>query len=110
VPHDESNVNRDHRQDSHQNHKTNDSPSSANTDPQAQAGAQAPPTSGQTIPSISAMLNSGENGQPPARNSSRSPNGTAQRPLQDIPSHKLGFEASRDVAALRNLDKTTFKY
>jgi hypothetical protein len=23
--------------------------------------------------------------------------------------HKLGFEASRDVQALRNLDKTTFK-
>jgi hypothetical protein len=67
-------------------------------------------SSGQTIPSISAMLNAGENGQPPPRSSSKSPNGTSARPLQDIPMHKLGFEANRDVQALRNLDKSTFKY
>ena len=103
---------RDSRQDSHQNFKSSESPASANPDHQAQAGAQQPPpttSSGQTIPSISAMLNGGENGQPPARNGSRSPNGTTQRPMQDIPSHKLGFEAYRDVQALRNLDRSTFK-
>ncbi|KAK3709975.1 Gluconate transport-inducing protein [Vermiconidia calcicola] len=98
------------RQDSHQSDKSDDPPAKSPTEAQAQAGAQAPTTSGQTIPSISAMLNGGANGEPPARTSSRSPNGTAARPLQDIPMHKLGFEASRDVQALRNLDKTTFKY
>lgn len=88
-----------------------ETPQSPTTDQQAQAGAQASPTtSGQTIPSISAMLNGGKNGQPPARTSSKSPNSASARPLQDIPSHKLGFEATRDVQALRNLDKSTFKY
>lgn len=84
---------------------------------QTAAGAPAPPpvpapalpASGQTIPSISAMLNAGEGGNPPPRTSSRSPGGTARAALQDIPSHKLGFEVSRDVQALRTLDKTTFK-
>jgi len=56
------------------------------------------------------MLNAGDNDQPPQRTSSRSPGGTSPGPLQDIPSHKLGFEANRDVQALRNLDKSTFKY
>jgi hypothetical protein len=56
------------------------------------------------------MLNAGADGQPPPRNSSRSPNDSSARPLQDIPSHKLGFEANRDVQALRNLDKSTFKF
>jgi hypothetical protein len=55
------------------------------------------------------MLNAGADGAPPPRASSRSPGGTVRKALQDIPSHKLGFEASRDVQALRNLDKTTFK-
>lgn len=56
------------------------------------------------------MLNGGEGGKPPPRTSSRSPGGTPRGgPLQDIPSHKLGFEVSRDVQALRTLDKTTFK-
>ncbi|SMR53690.1 unnamed protein product [Zymoseptoria tritici ST99CH_1A5] len=86
-------------------------PSSPTSKPDAQAtsGASQPPASGQTIPSISAMLNAGADGVPPPRASSRSPGGTARGALQDIPSHKLGFEASRDVQALRNLDKTTFK-
>ncbi|TKA78861.1 hypothetical protein B0A55_03814 [Friedmanniomyces simplex] len=76
---------------------------------QAQSGAQAPNTSGQTIPSISSMLN-GEGQAPPQRTSSRSSGGASPRPLQDIPSHKLGFEANRDMQALRNLDKSTLKY
>ncbi|WPH00517.1 cAMP-independent regulatory protein pac2 [Acrodontium crateriforme] len=107
----------------HPNHSSNgvkpDRPDSYQSPPRreesnTQAGAPAPPplsapvSSGQTIPSISAMLN---DGQPPIRTSSRSPGGTPlARPLQDIPSHKLGFEANRDVQALRNLDKSTFKF
>ncbi|KAF2487237.1 Gti1/Pac2 family-domain-containing protein [Neohortaea acidophila] len=86
--------------------KPEDGPSTSS--PQAQAGASGPATSGQTIPSISAMLNSGENGQPPPRTSSKSPQNTSTP--QDIPIYKLGFEANRDVQALRNLDKSTFKY
>lgn len=78
------------------------------TSPSAPASTTAPATSGQTIPSIHTMLNSSEGGQPPVRASSRSPNGGARAP-SDIPMHKLGFEASRDMQALRNLDKTTFK-
>ncbi|RMX76403.1 hypothetical protein D0869_10759 [Hortaea werneckii] len=82
-------------------------------EPQAQAGATASPppqtsASGTTIPSISAMLNGGESGQTPSKSGNRS--STSPRPLQDIPMHKLGFEANRDVQALRNLDKTTFKF
>ena len=85
---------------------------------QAQSGA--PPvapaansTAGtQTIPSISSMLNGAGQGDAAAspRASSHSPGGTSPRPLQDIPSHKLGFEANRDMQALRNLDKSTLKY
>nr|POE74382.1 camp-independent regulatory protein pac2 [Quercus suber] len=110
---------KDGRQDSHQNAaKEGGGPG----EPQAPAGAtpphpalnQAPPAppvnSGQTIPSISAMLNAGDGGQLPQRTSSPSPHTASPRPLQDIPSHKLGFEANRDVQALRNLDKSTFKY
>ncbi|KAI7342300.1 camp independent regulatory protein [Hortaea werneckii] len=95
------------RQDSHQ-------PTTAPaSEPQAQTGATASPppqtsASGTTIPSISAMLNGGESGQTPSKSGNRS--STSPRPLQDIPMHKLGFEASRDVQALRNLDKTTFKF
>ena len=83
----------------------------SNGELQAQAGAPAPTpvSSGQTIPSISAMLNGGESGPPPARTSSRGSGATSPRPLQDIPVHKIGFEANRDVQALRNLDKNTFK-
>jgi hypothetical protein len=66
-----------------------------------------PASTGQTIPSISAMLNDG--GPPPVRSSSRSPGSTARAALHDIPTSKLGFEASRDVQTIRNLDKTTFK-
>ena len=106
-PQEDTTLNASGRQDSHQTGKPDDSPKS---DQQASAGAQAPASSGQTIPSISAMLNAGADGQPPPRNSSRSPNDNSARPLQDIPSHKLGFEASRDVHTLRNLDKSTFKY
>jgi Gti1/Pac2 family transcription factor len=105
------------RQDSHQSPKETESPTQESTateqapaTTQAAAGAQAPATSGQTIPSISAMLNAGANGQPPPRSSSKSPTSGASRPLQDIPSHKIGFEANRDMQALRNLDKSTFKY
>ena len=105
VQQEDPSLTKDARQDSHQNFKAEDS--QAQPSPEQQ---QAPPSSGQTIPSISAMLNAGENGQPPPRNSSRSPNDTAQRPLQDIPVHKLGFEVNRDVQALRNLDRSTFKY
>lgn len=58
------------------------------------------------------MLNGSEAGPapaaPPPRLSSRSPGGTA-RGVSDIPNHKLGFEASRDITTLRNLDKSTFK-
>lgn len=110
---------KDERQDSHQSQLK--SPAQSTPEAQTQAGAQSqssgPPSasgtaapaasSGQTIPSIHAMLNAGENGQPPVRSSSRSPGGS--RMASDIPMHKLGFEASRDVQALRNLDKTTFK-
>ena len=71
---------------------------------EAQAGAPAPAGSNKTIPSISAMLNVGKGIQPPPRNNSRSPSSSAPRPSQDIPVHKLGFEASRDVQALRSLD------
>ena len=105
-PQEDTTPNRDGRADSHQNGKPEDSPK---IDQQASAGAQAPVSSGQTIPSISAMLNTGENGPPP-RHSSKSPNETSARPLQDIPMSKLGFEANRDVQTLRNLDKSTFKY
>lgn len=122
-PQEDSTLKQEGRQDSHQSAKSEESPPSNSSEqaqpsapasapaaPSTTATAQAPSTSGQTIPSISAMLNAGENGQPPPRTSSKSPNGTPARPLQDIPSHKLGFEATRDVQALRNLDKSTFKY
>merc|ERR1711939_832795 len=95
------------RQDSHQ-------PTAAPaSEPQSRAGATASPppqtsASGTTIPSISAMLNGGESRQTPSKSGNRS--STSPRPLQDIPMHKLGFEANRDVQALRNLDKTTFKF
>ncbi|GAB7366300.1 hypothetical protein MBLNU230_g8100t1 [Neophaeotheca triangularis] len=105
------------RHDSHQSNPeqipTQSQPQDQKSDTQAQAGAQPPSTpaplssSGTTIPSISAMLNGGAQ-DPPPRPSSKSPNGSL-RPLQDIPSHKLGFEANRDMQALRNLDKSTFK-
>lgn len=54
------------------------------------------------------MLN-GDGGAPPKRTSSRSPGGTVRPALHDIPVSKLGFEASRDVQTIRNLDKTTFR-
>lgn len=115
---------KDERQDSHQSQGQLKSPARSTPEAQTQSGAQSTSStaesasgaasaatpaasSGQTIPSIHAMLNAGENGQPPVRSSSRSPGGSRQ--ASDIPMHKLGFEASRDVQALRNLDKTTFK-
>lgn len=106
---------KDSRQDSHQGigreaPTANEQQAPPRASPPRPSAAPAPINSGQTIPSISAMLNPGENGQPPLRTSSRSPHATSPRPLQDIPSHKLGFEANRDVQALRNLDKSTFKY
>ncbi|KAK5169046.1 Gluconate transport-inducing protein [Saxophila tyrrhenica] len=118
TPQDDSIPKQDGRQDSHRSSNGgDDSPTAASpteqTQPNAQAaaGAQQPTgTAGQTIPSISAMLNAGENGQPPQRTSSKSPTRTAAKPLQDIPSHKLGFEGTRDIQTLRNLDKSTFKY
>ncbi|CAK4003393.1 Hypothetical predicted protein [Lecanosticta acicola] len=83
--------------------------SPARESPQATSGAAPPASSGQTIPSISAMLNGSEAGAAPSpRRSSRSPGGTP-RGVSDIPNHKLGFEASRDITTLRSLDKTTFK-
>ena len=114
----ESNSNgaKDDRQDSHQSNSTDNtatavdpapkpsSSSSSDTTAQADSGAQQATSGGQTIPSISAMLNAGKDGQPPPRNSSRSPSNNGARPLQDIPTHKLGFEVSRDVQALRSLD------
>lgn len=114
---------KDDRQDSTQTQTQQVvTPAQSEGEKQAQPGAQAAAatsaatpssttataTSGQTIPSIHTMLNSSEGGQPPVRASSRSPNGGARAP-SDIPMHKLGFEASRDMQALRNLDKTTFK-
>ncbi|KAL1581907.1 hypothetical protein WHR41_09434 [Cladosporium halotolerans] len=63
---------------------------------------------GQNIPSINLMLKAGVNGQPTVRSSSCSPSGSG-RMASDIPMHKLGFEADRDMQALRNLDKSTFK-
>ena len=129
---DQNNMTKDDRQDSHQttsseahantaassdaaaansttsadnNNNTTTSPSQAEAGAQQTNGAaQSVPSSGQTIPSISAMLNAGKDGQPPPRNSSRSPSNNGARPLQDIPTHKLGFEVSRDVQALRSLD------
>lgn len=101
------------QQEFHPTLRSQDSTTSTNADQQAGVGAAtatSSASSGQTIPSISAMLNVGQNGQAPQRNTSRSPGGSVPRPLQDIPSHKLGFEATRDVQALRNLDKSTFKY
>jgi hypothetical protein len=112
---------KDERQDSQQSTGQLKSPAQSTPEAQAQSGAQsqasaAPSTtpaaatattSGQTIPSIHTMLTASENSQPPVRSSSRSPGGS--RMASDIPMHKLGFEASRDVQALRNLDKTTFK-
>lgn len=115
-----SNITKDDRQDSHHSN-TSDTAATASAEPvpkpadttptaqapaQAESGAQQPatngaPSSGQTIPSISAMLNAGKDGQPPPRNSSRSPSNNGAR---DIPTHKLGFEVSRDVQALRSLD------
>lgn len=109
-PHDPHAYRKDDRSDSHQPTQQSQSQPYANGEPQAQAGAPAPSSSNQTIPSISAMLNGGEGAQPPTRTNSRGSGGTSPRPLQDIPSHKLGFEANRDVQALRNLDKSTFKY
>jgi Gti1/Pac2 family transcription factor len=101
-------IRKDERSDSHQPAQAQ---TYGNVGEQAQAGAAAAPaSSGQTIPSISAMLNGGEDKQQnPRRSSSRNSGGTPPRPLQDIPSHKLGFETTRDVQALRNLDKSTFK-
>lgn len=79
------------------------------SEPQASAGASPPVvSSGQTIPSISAMLNEG--GPPPVRASSRSPGTAARAALHDIPTSKLGFEASRDMQTIRTLDKTTLKH
>ncbi|GIZ48768.1 hypothetical protein CKM354_001181600 [Cercospora kikuchii] len=84
------------------------SESKPTSETQATTGASPPAaSSGQTIPSISAMLNEG--GPPPVRANSRSPGGTARAALHDIPTSKLGFEASRDMQTIRNLDKTTFK-
>lgn len=97
------------RSETHQPAQPSQPQAHANGDQQAHAGAPAPVSSGQTIPSISAMLNGGENGAPPPRTNSRGSGGTSPRPLQDIPMHKLGFEANRDVHVLRNLDKNTFK-
>merc|ERR1712080_812952 len=99
---------KDERQDSHQSQLK--SPAQSTPEAQTQAGAQSqssgPPSasgtaaptasSGQTIPSIHAMLNAGENGQPPVRSSSRSPGGS--RMASDIPMHKLG---SRRAAMCR---------
>ena len=83
---------------------SSDNTPSAQADPGAQQTSTGAPSSGQTIPSISAMLNAGRDGQPPPRNSSRSPSNNGSRPLQDIPTQKLGFETRRDVQVLRSLD------
>jgi hypothetical protein len=90
------------RSDSHQETKRPPPP------PAPVHRAEPPASTAQTIPSISAMLNNSEDSRPPMRPSSRSPGGTLRK-LQDIPSHKLGFEVNRDVHTLRTLDKTTFK-
>lgn len=68
-----------------------------------------PVTGGTTIPSISSLIH--ETSNPSSLNSgrpaSRSPIGG--RP-QDIPMHKMGYDAARDVQALRHLDKATLRF
>ncbi|KEQ90012.1 hypothetical protein D6D17_06847 [Aureobasidium pullulans] len=92
------------------------SPRSMDTAPGAQTeGTKLPPATlppvsgGTTIPSISSLIH--ETSNPSALNAgrpaSRSPIGG--RP-QDIPMHKMGYDAQRDVQALRHLDKATLRF
>ncbi|KAH0412396.1 hypothetical protein KCU90_g17793, partial [Aureobasidium melanogenum] len=72
--------------------------------------ATLPPVSGgTTIPSISSLIHETSNPQSlnAGRPASRSPIGG--RP-QDIPVHKMGYDAARDVQALRHLDKATLRF
>jgi hypothetical protein len=66
-------------------------------------------SSGTTIPSISSLIHETSNPQSlnAGRPTSRSPIGG--RP-QDIPIHKMGYDAARDVQALRHLDKATLRF
>lgn len=67
-------------------------------------------SSGTTIPSISSLIHETSNPPPSlsaGRPASRSPLGG--RP-QDIPMHKMGYDAARDVQALRHLDKATLRF
>ncbi|KAK3672229.1 Gluconate transport-inducing protein [Recurvomyces mirabilis] len=100
----------EHQEQPSQNQQPPADQTQPRSDQQAQPGSQAPNTSGgQTIPSISSMLN-GAGQVPPARTTSPKSGPASPRPLQDIPHHKLGFEVNRDLQALRNLDKSTLKY
>lgn len=75
---------------------------------------QTPVSSATTIPSISSLIHETSSHAPPphtiGRSSSRSPNGTQQRHTQDIPMHKMGYDAARDAQALRHLDKATLRF
>ena len=108
--------------------------SQPSSNPQTHTPISTAPAPASSIPSISSMLNSMPQPEPDRRNPlannalpvlhqppphrpempalprSTSLSPTVRRPLQDIPIHKLGFEASRDVQALRNLDKSTLKF
>lgn len=70
-------------------------------------------SSATTIPSISSLIHETSMSNPPVprmRTGSRSPNGTPLRHTQDIPVHKMGYDAARDVQALRHLDKATLRF
>ena len=68
-------------------------------------------SSATTIPSISSLIHeTSGNGPPPLRASSHSPNNNQARHAQDIPMHKMGYDAARDVQALRHLDKATLRF
>lgn len=92
------------------------SPRSMDTAPGAQTeGTKLPPATlppvsgGTTIPSISSLIHETSNPSTlnAGRPASRSPIGG--RP-QDIPMHKMGYDAQRDVQALRHLDKATLRF
>lgn len=84
------------------------------------AGAQSqreleakPQSSATTIPSISSLINDAPAAaaeHSAARSASRSPNGHQLHQTQDIPVHKLGYDARGDAQALRHLDKATLRF
>ncbi|GAB7352614.1 hypothetical protein MBLNU459_g2991t1 [Dothideomycetes sp. NU459] len=88
---------------------------SAGAKPSAETRPSVPTvSSATTIPSISSLIHETSNHGPPAhrigRSSSRSPTESQQRHTQDIPMHKMGYDAARDAQALRHLDKATLRF